>query len=188
MICFIAQTHCFIIINSLRTETGAPFTDDSSPSACLDASIKDGGADYTINNPGADFVAATPDGKYLMLSLRGPAPVSATHSAQGSCPGVGIVELKDGGASGALVGVLRATNEIEDTMGVITPPGGLPYSGLERSDVHDVVVVKKAEVDETKINPKPGEGDELPSAAIIGKTSHAVVAIATMMLCLVVSL
>ena len=80
----------------------------------------------------------------MMLSLRGPAPVSATHSAQGSCPGVGIVELNDGGASGSLVGVLRSINEIEDTVGVVSPSGGIPYVGKERSDVHDVVVIKKA--------------------------------------------
>ena len=108
------------------------------------AGLMDGGDNFTINNPGADFIAPSPDGKYMMLSLRGPAPVSATHSAQGSCPGVGIVELKDGGASGSLVGILRSVNEIEDTVGVVSPPGGIPYVGKERSDVHDVIVIKKA--------------------------------------------
>ena len=36
----------------------------------------------------------TPNGKFLMIAFRGPVPVSVPHSAQGSCPGVGIVRLK----------------------------------------------------------------------------------------------
>ena len=129
---------------SLRTASGNIDDIDTNTGTCYEASVMDGGDNFTINNPGADFIAPSPDGKYMMLSLRGPAPVSATHSAQGSCPGVGIVELKDGGASGSLVGVLRTVNEIEDTVGVVSPSGGIPYVGKERSDVHDVVVIKKA--------------------------------------------
>lgn len=115
-------------------------------------SVMDGRDNFTINNLGADFIAPSPNGKYMMLSLRGPAPVSATHSAQGSCPGVGIVELKDGGASGSLVGVLRSVNEIEDTVGVVSPAGGIPYVGKERSDVHDVIVIKKTGSIDTDIS------------------------------------
>ena len=79
----------------------------------------------------------------MMISFRGPAPVSAGHAAQGSCPGVGVVELKEGGASGALVGVLRSVNTVTDNAGVISPTGGATYDGAERSDIHDTVVIFK---------------------------------------------
>jgi hypothetical protein len=128
---------------SLRTKSGA--IDDNEAGACNDASVTDGGDEFDVNNPTSDFISPTPDGKYMMLSTRGPAPVSAGHSAQGSCPGVGIVELKDGGTSGALVGVFRSVNTIPDNLEIISPAGGVPYSGKERSDVHDVVVIKKSD-------------------------------------------
>merc|ERR1711862_287177 len=124
---------------SLRTKSGA--IDDDNVGACYDTSVMDV-EDKFSNDPAADFISPTPDGKYMMLSLRGPAPVSAAHAAQGSCPGVGIVELKDGGTSGALVGVLRSVNTISDNLEIVSPAGGVPYSGTERSDVHDVVVIK----------------------------------------------
>merc|ERR1712176_1264620 len=60
----------------------------------------------------------------------GPAPVSAGHAAQGSCP---------------VVGVLRSVNTIPDNLEIISPAGGVPYSGKERSDVHDVVVIKRSD-------------------------------------------
>lgn len=124
---------------SLRTKSGA--IDDDNVGACYDTSVMDV-EDKFSNDPAADFISPTPDGKYMMISLRGPAPVSASHAAQGSCPGVGIIELKEGGASGALIGVLRTENKISDTLESISPPGGFSYSGKERSDIHDVVVIK----------------------------------------------
>lgn len=130
---------------SLCTRSGA-IDDTDTNGACHNASVLDGGNSFTIHNPGADFVDATPDGKYMMLSLRGPAPVSATHSAQGSCPGVG-------GASGALVGVLRLVNDQIDTLDVISPAGGIPYAGKECSYIHDVVVIKKAAADSSAATP-----------------------------------
>ncbi|MEM6401373.1 MAG: hypothetical protein AAF757_14250 [Cyanobacteria bacterium P01_D01_bin.116] len=55
----------------------------------------------------------TPDGNFLVVALRGPVPVSVTHSGQGSCPGVGIIKLSKRGASGRLAGVLRTTNTVD---------------------------------------------------------------------------
>ena len=109
--------------------------------ACMDASVGDDGG-LPANDPAPDLLERTPDGKYLMIGLRGPRPVSVTHSAQGSCPGVGVVELLDGGASGRLVGVLRASNAV-DTVPTPPPAGGYAYSGLEHSDVHAATVVRK---------------------------------------------
>lgn len=93
------------------------------------------------NDPAPDLLDRTPDGRYLMLALRGPAPVSVQHSAQGSCPGVGIVELREDGSTGAMVDVLRTTN-IVDTASA-NAPNGHAYQGRERSDVHGTIVVSK---------------------------------------------
>jgi hypothetical protein len=108
--------------------------------ACMDASVNDD-PNFPANDPAPDLLESTPDGKYLMIGLRGPTPVSVTHSAQGSCPGVGVVELTEDGSSGRLVGVLRASNTIDtaDT----NAPGGHAYSGAERSDIHAATVISK---------------------------------------------
>ena len=109
---------------------------------CEAASVSDD-AGLPTNDPAPDLLQETPDGKYLMIALRGPTPVSVTHSAQGSCPGVGIVELLDGGASGQLVGVLRSTNSVDTSP--VSAPGGHAYTGAERSDIHGAAVVQKQE-------------------------------------------
>lgn len=93
-----------------------------------------------LNDPAPDLLEATPDGKYLMIAFRGPKPITVSHAAQGSCPGVGIVELTEGGRSGRLVDVLRATNTI-DNVPVGTIVGGHNYTGVERADVHGAIVV-----------------------------------------------
>jgi len=77
-----------------------------------------------------------------MVAFRGPKPVSVGHAAQGSCPGVGIVELTGGGTAGKLVDVLRSTNTIDD-VSVGTIDGGHNYSGAERSDIHAAIVIRK---------------------------------------------
>lgn len=95
-----------------------------------------------LNDPAPDLFEVTPDGKYFAVALRGPVPVSVTHSAQGSCPGVGIIEITDGGMGGRLVDVLRTTNTV-DNVAVDEIPGGHNYAGVERSDVHGAIVVFK---------------------------------------------
>ncbi|MGI0479816.1 hypothetical protein ACN4EE_03410 [Geminocystis sp. CENA526] len=55
------------------------------------------------NDPAPDLMEASPDGKYVFVALRGAIPVSVAHSGQGSCPGVGVIEVKENGASGHLV-------------------------------------------------------------------------------------
>ena len=93
------------------------------------------------NDPAPDLVEATPDGRYLMVAFRGPIPVSVNHAAQGSCPGVGVVELTEDGASGRLVGVLRTTNTVDTSSG--QSPGGHAYTGREHSDIHGAAVRRK---------------------------------------------
>ena len=92
------------------------------------------------NDPAPDLLDITPDGKYLTIAFRGPAPVSVNHSAQGSCPGVGVVELTDGGAYGRLVTVLNTRNTVDTS--VVNASGGHAYSGADRSDVHGVIAVR----------------------------------------------
>ncbi|CAB9515623.1 expressed unknown protein [Seminavis robusta] len=143
----------------LTTATGV--AGDGTVGPCNVASVTDGGDEFPINDPAPDFIDATPDGKYMILSLRGPAPVSAGHAAQGSCPGVGVVELLEGGKSGKMVGVLRSTNSVPDDVGEIAPTGGAVYPGDERSDVHDAVVIFHAEDDHAHSS---GGGEESESA------------------------
>ena len=108
--------------------------------ACAAASVTDD-ADLPSNDPAPDLLEPTPDGKYLVVALRGPVPVSVTHAAQGSCPGVGIIELLDEGASGRLVSVLRSTNTLDNSP--VSSPGGQAYIGVEHSDIHGAAVRQK---------------------------------------------
>lgn len=115
----------------------------SGPSGpCFARSVTDDPG-LMLNDPAPDLLEATPDGKYLMIAFRGPKPVTVAHSAQGSCPGVGIVELTEEGKSGYLVDVLRATNTV-DTVAVGAITGGHDYIGAERADVHGAIVVSKS--------------------------------------------
>ncbi|MEC8524976.1 MAG: hypothetical protein VXZ24_12130 [Pseudomonadota bacterium] len=110
---------------------------------CLAASVGDD-IDLPANDPAPDLMEITPDGRYFMVALRGPTPVSVTHSAQGSCPGVGIVEITQGGQSGRLVGVLRSTNTVDTAP--VSAAGGHAYTGAERSDPHAATVIAKKPV------------------------------------------
>lgn len=112
----------------------------SGTGPCAAKSVSDD-PDLPANDPAPDLLERTPDGKYLMIAFRGPRPVSVTHSAQGSCPGVGIVELKENGASGQLIGVLRTSNSVDTSSGSYA--GGHAYTGVEHSDVHAATVIRK---------------------------------------------
>lgn len=102
---------------------------------CLAASVTDDPS-MPLNDPAPDLISRSPNGDYLFVALRGPAPVTANHAAQGSCPGVGVIKLEKGGKSGRLYGVIRTTNTVDTAPG--SPPGGHAYTGKERSDVHFV--------------------------------------------------
>ena len=96
------------------------------------------------NDPSHDLVETTPDGKYLAIGFRGPAPVTFSHTTQGSCPGVGIVQLLERGEKGKLITVLRTTNLTPDNVAKpLTIPGGISYAGTERSDIHMVAVIDR---------------------------------------------
>lgn len=95
------------------------------------------------NDPAPDLMQATPDNKYLVVALRGPIPVSVDHASQGSCPGIGVIELTQRGASGKLVSVLRASNTVDTVKVDIPAPGGYAYQGNEHSDIHGITIREK---------------------------------------------
>ena len=92
------------------------------------------------NDPTPDEIAAAPDGN-LLVSLRGPAPVDTRHAAQGSCPGVGVIDLSDDGSAGVLAAVLRASNRGDSAR--VSVFGGYTYGGAERADMHGVAALPK---------------------------------------------
>ena len=67
------------------------------------------GEGYEFNDdPAPDHVEVTPDGRMIVVALRGSTPVSVKHAALGSCPGFGLVTLSgDGGSTGKLTHVFR---------------------------------------------------------------------------------
>lgn len=95
------------------------------------------------DDPSPDLLDTTPDGLYIAIAFRGPAPVTFAHTTQGSCPGVGIVKLDNGGRNGKLITVLRTTNLTPDSIPVVVVPGGVNYVGKERSDIHMVAVIDR---------------------------------------------
>jgi len=123
--------------------TSSDGTGADSNGACSTTSVTDGGA-IAINDPAPDLMDTTPDGKYLVVALRGPSPVTVHHSAQGSCPGVGIIELTNGDAKGNLKAVLRTTNTTDTSPKFdIGTTGGTTYPGAERSDPHGAIARSK---------------------------------------------
>jgi hypothetical protein len=62
-------------------------------------------------NAAPDLVDVPPSGDRLFVAFRGPVPLSGDpHNAVGSTPGVGIIQITDGGRSGALMAILKITN------------------------------------------------------------------------------
>jgi len=96
------------------------------------------------NDPAPDLMDTTPDGKYLVVALRGPVPASVLHAAQGSCPGVGMIRLLANGKRGKLSTVLRSSHQVPTTQGS-TAVGGHVYTGAERSDIHGASVRARVE-------------------------------------------
>jgi hypothetical protein len=111
---------------------------------CVAASVQDD-PQLPNNDPAPDLSAVTPDGDYILVALRGPVPVSVPHGSQGSCPGIGVVKLLRNRKRGRLVQVIRTTNTLPDSVVInsLTMPGGHPYQGKERSDIHQVTVIPK---------------------------------------------
>lgn len=75
------------------------------------------------DNAAPDLADAAPSGTFVFVAFRGPTPLSGDpHNAKGSTPGLGVLEVLDGGKNGRLVGIVRLTNVGQD--------------GVERADPH----------------------------------------------------
>jgi hypothetical protein len=63
------------------------------------------------DDPAPDLVDAAPNGNRLFVALRGPVPLSGDpHNAQGTTPGLGIIQVTQGGRSGRLIARVPLTN------------------------------------------------------------------------------
>jgi hypothetical protein len=78
-------------------------------------------------NAAPDLADAAPGGTLAFVALRGPTPLSGDpHNATGSTPGLGILQVTDGGRNGRLVRIVRLSNVGAD--------------GVERADPHGLRV------------------------------------------------
>jgi DNA-binding beta-propeller fold protein YncE len=79
------------------------------------------------NNAAPDLADAAPAGNLAFVALRGPTPLSGDpHNATGSTPGLGILQVTEGGRDGRLLRIVRLTNVGAD--------------GVERADPHGLRV------------------------------------------------
>ena len=70
--------------------------------------VNQDGEGYQHNDdPAPDLLDITPDGRQIIVSFRGPNPVTVKHAALGSCPGFGVVTLEGDGSTGRLTHVFR---------------------------------------------------------------------------------
>jgi len=103
-----------------RTPSGMP-----CQTAAIVGSIALNGALTT--NAAPDLADGAPDGTLAFVALRGPTPLSGDpHNATGATPGLGVLQVTDGGRNGRLVRIVRLTN--------------LGADGVERADPHAVRV------------------------------------------------
>lgn len=94
----------------------------------------------TTNDPTPDLGDASPDGTTIFMALRGPYPLTISHAASGSCPGLGIIRKDPVRQTWELAAVLPSTvmdftktRNLSDPHAVIvrqTVPGPLPLMGV----------------------------------------------------------
>jgi hypothetical protein len=79
------------------------------------------------NDPAPDLMDVAPDGQYVFVGLRGPAPLTGNdkgvNNAKGTVPGVGVIHVDAGGKIGHYKGQAAITNmkdgkETADTHGI----------------------------------------------------------------------
>ena len=79
------------------------------------------------HHPTPDLADISPSGNRIFVSLRGPNPLSGSaHAATGSNPGVGVMQVMQGGRTGVLKSVVQISN--------------LDAAGVERADPHGIRV------------------------------------------------
>lgn len=84
-------------------------------------------------DPAPDLIDVSPDGDWVFMALRGPAPLSANvegaNNAVGSSPGLGFARVGADGRSGVLVGVAPIVHLGPDGT-IISDPHGLAVRSL----------------------------------------------------------
>ncbi|MFM9072972.1 MAG: hypothetical protein ACKOOC_06180 [Cyanobium sp.] len=93
----------------------------------------------TSNDPTPDLGDGSPDGASIYMALRGPLPLTVSHAAAGSCPGLGILRRNPTSQEWTLAAVLPTvvmnypnTMNLSDPHAVIVRrnvPGPLPLIG-----------------------------------------------------------
>jgi hypothetical protein len=79
------------------------------------------------SDPSPDLLDISPTGDLAFVSLRGSLPLSGDpHASTGSTPGLGIVQVKKDGRTGALAGIARIAN--------------VDAAGIDRADPHGLRV------------------------------------------------
>jgi hypothetical protein len=79
------------------------------------------------DHPTPDLADISPSGNRIFVSLRGPNPLSGSpHAATGSTPGLGVIQVKQGGKGGELKSVVEISN--------------VDAAGVERADCHGIRV------------------------------------------------
>lgn len=84
-----------------------------------------------VNDPTPDLLDISPQGHRFYVALRGPFPLTISHAAAGSCPGLGVVKLK-GDRRGALQYVLPTTWLNYDGTKNISDPHGAAVRMVEK--------------------------------------------------------
>ena len=69
---------------------------------------------HLTENAAPDLVDIAPSGNRVFVALRGPVPLSGDpHNAVGSTPGLGVIQMTDGGRNGSLIAIVRITNPMQ---------------------------------------------------------------------------
>ncbi len=85
------------------------------------------------DRPTPDLADISPCGNWIFVSLRGPNPLSGSpHAATGSTPGLGVIQVNQGGKGGVLKSVVRISN--------------IDTAGVDRADAHGIRVRLKKTV------------------------------------------
>jgi hypothetical protein len=81
-------------------------------------------------DPTPDLAVIAPSGNRIFVSLRGPVPLSGDpHASTGSTPGLGVVQVQQGG----FTGFVKA----------IAPISNVDAGGVERADAHGIALRRK---------------------------------------------
>lgn len=80
-------------------------------------------------DPSPDLLDLAPAGNRVFVSLRGPNPLSGDpHASTGSTPGVGVIQVEEGGRTGELKAIARISNV---------------DAGVERADPHGLRIRRR---------------------------------------------